>query len=62
MEKWKSLMMAGHLNCAMCSLKLDEDMEAIECCDKALKLDPNSEKGLFRRASVSARIVFQIGK
>ncbi|NXC70802.1 FKBP4 isomerase, partial [Anhinga anhinga] len=47
--KTKSLMLAAHLNLAMCHLKLKEYSQALENCDKALKLDSNNEKGLFRR-------------
>jgi len=52
-EKCNSLLLAGHLNLAMCCLKLGQDHDAMDHCDKALELDPKSEKGLFRRGSVS---------
>jgi Tfp pilus assembly protein PilF len=45
----KSLLLMGHLNLALCYLKLEEHLESRDQCDKALKLDPSSEKGLFRR-------------
>ncbi|KAK7864395.1 hypothetical protein R5R35_010986 [Gryllus longicercus] len=45
----KSLLLAGHLNLAMCYLKLDEHIEARDNCDKALDLEPTNLKGLFRR-------------
>ncbi|XP_047003938.1 peptidyl-prolyl cis-trans isomerase FKBP4-like isoform X1 [Schistocerca americana] len=45
----KSLLLAGHLNLAMCYLKLEEHFEAREQCNKALEVQPSSEKGLFRR-------------
>ncbi|KAK2147711.1 hypothetical protein LSH36_540g01046, partial [Paralvinella palmiformis] len=50
-EKCNSLLLAGHLNLAMCCLKLGQDHDAMDHCDKALELDPKSEKGLFRRGS-----------
>lgn len=50
-EKRKSLLLAGNLNLAMCCLKLNQDLEALKYCDKALELDPKNEKGLFRRAT-----------
>ena len=51
-EKRKSLVLAAHLNLAMCYLKLAEDVDACRSCDEALTLDPKSEKGLFRRGMV----------
>jgi len=45
----KSLLVVGHLNLALCHLKLQEYIETRDQCDKALKLNPDSEKGLFRR-------------
>jgi hypothetical protein len=45
----KALLLVGHLNLALCHLKLQEHIESRDQCDKALKLDPSSEKGLFRR-------------
>lgn len=45
----KSLLTVAHLNAALCHLKLQEHFEAREQCDKALELDPKSDKGLFRR-------------
>lgn len=52
----KSLLVVGHLNLALCHLKLQEFIETRDQCDKALKLNPDSEKGLFRRL-VSKRII-----
>ncbi|KAG1935030.1 peptidyl-prolyl cis-trans isomerase FKBP4 [Pimephales promelas] len=48
-EKAKALRLAAHLNLAMCYLKLQEASSALESCDKALELDTNNEKALFRR-------------
>jgi hypothetical protein len=45
----KALLLVGHLNLALCHLKLQEHVESRDQCDKALKLDPSNEKGLFRR-------------
>ncbi|ESO02599.1 hypothetical protein HELRODRAFT_185002 [Helobdella robusta] len=50
-EKRKSLLLAAHLNEALCHLKLKEDLEAFNSCNEALTLDPKNEKGLFRRAT-----------
>ncbi|XP_054854750.1 peptidyl-prolyl cis-trans isomerase FKBP4 [Eublepharis macularius] len=48
-EKARNLRLAAHLNLAMCHLKLKEYSQALENCNKALDLDGNNEKGLFRR-------------
>ncbi|ELR47986.1 Peptidyl-prolyl cis-trans isomerase FKBP4 [Bos mutus] len=48
-EKAQALRLASHLNLAMCHLKLQAFSAAIENCNKALELDSNNEKGLFRR-------------
>nr|QBH73893.1 fk506-binding protein [Nicoletia phytophila] len=45
----KTVLLAGHLNAAMCHLKLQEHVDAKEQCEKALAIDSKSEKGLFRR-------------
>lgn len=45
----KALLVVGHLNLALCYLKLQDHVEARDQCNKVLKLDPSSEKGLFRR-------------
>lgn len=45
----ESFLLAAFLNLAMCYLKLREYAKAVECCDKALGLDQDNEKGLYRR-------------
>nr|QBH73881.1 fk506-binding protein [Brunneria borealis] len=49
----KSLLLSGYLNLALCYLKLSEHVEAREHCDKALGIEPKSEKGLFRRGQAN---------
>lgn len=44
-----NLVLIAHLNAAACYLKLQEHLKARDQCDKALDIDPKSEKGLFRR-------------
>ncbi|XP_051890941.1 peptidyl-prolyl cis-trans isomerase FKBP5-like isoform X1 [Pristis pectinata] len=45
----KALVLAAHLNMAMCCLKLNEFLKAMESCDKALEIDRVNEKALYRR-------------
>ena len=44
----------GHLNKAMCYLKLENTLEAIYSCDKVLEMEEKNEKALFRKATVSS--------
>ncbi|XP_076471077.1 peptidyl-prolyl cis-trans isomerase FKBP4-like [Babylonia areolata] len=43
------LLLAAHLNMAMCYLKLHNLRKAEEACEKALEMDSNNIKALFRR-------------
>ncbi|XP_060530303.1 FK506-binding protein 59-like [Cylas formicarius] len=45
----KSLLLASHLNVALCQLKLNDNFEAKMAATKALEFDPVNEKALFRR-------------
>ncbi|XP_036374226.1 peptidyl-prolyl cis-trans isomerase FKBP4-like isoform X1 [Megalops cyprinoides] len=49
-QKARALRLAAHLNLAMCYLRMHEESQALEDCNKALELDSNNEKALFRRA------------
>lgn len=48
-EERNNLTLATHLNLALCYLKTNENLLAKEECTKALELDPQNEKALFRR-------------
>jgi len=43
------IVLATHLNLALCYLKTDQNLLARDECTKALELDPKNEKALFRR-------------
>ncbi|XP_060701571.1 peptidyl-prolyl cis-trans isomerase FKBP5-like [Hemiscyllium ocellatum] len=45
----KALVLAAHLNVAMCYLKLNKYLKAVESCDRALEIDRTNEKALYRR-------------
>lgn len=55
-DKRKALLLAAHLNLAMCHLKLSEDLDACQSCDEALALNPKNEKGLFRRGMANLNL------
>lgn len=48
------LLLAAHLNLALCNLKLGSDAAARESANRALEIDGKSEKALFRRGLVCA--------
>lgn len=50
-----AVMLANYLNVSLCHLRLKDTMEVIKACNKALELDPRSEKALFRRGQVRKR-------
>jgi Tfp pilus assembly protein PilF len=59
-KKKQNLLLSGHLNEAVCYLKLNEPLEAIKHCALALKQDPNSVKALYRRATVGPVLCVQL--
>eukprot|EP00062_Callorhinchus_milii_P016157 gi/632967164/ref/XP_007899824.1/ PREDICTED: peptidyl-prolyl cis-trans isomerase FKBP5-like [Callorhinchus milii] len=52
----RALLLPGHLNMAMCYLKLNEHLKAVESCNKALEMDGSNEKGLYRRGEARLHI------
>lgn len=48
-----SLLIAVHLNLALCYLKTNEKILAKNECIKVLELDPQNEKALFRRGQAN---------
>ena len=51
-RKRDGLMLSAYLNMAACYLKLDSNLEVVHNCEKALEMEPRSEKALYRRATV----------
>ncbi|CAF1612912.1 unnamed protein product [Rotaria magnacalcarata] len=48
-KKAQELKLSAQSNTALCYLKLNDYVECIRSCEKALELDPKNEKCLFRR-------------
>jgi len=53
LEKRRVLLVAVHLNLSLCYLKQHNYVECITSCDKAIELDPNSEKAYFRKGQAN---------
>jgi len=52
-ELRSQLQLAAHLNLALCYLKLGNNLKALDSSDRALEIEPTSDKGLYRRGQVS---------
>lgn len=50
----KQLKASIFLNIAACDIKLGELREAIEFCDKALEIEPQNQKALYRKGKALA--------
>ncbi|CAF2404217.1 unnamed protein product [Rotaria sp. Silwood2] len=48
-KKAEELKLSAQSNTALCYLKLNDYVECIQACEKALEVDPKNEKCLFRR-------------
>ena len=48
----QTLVLALSLNCALCHIKLEQWNKAIDCCEKALNIESQNEKALYRKAQV----------
>jgi len=55
-EAARSLLLAGHLNLAICYLKLGMDRRARDACDCALQLEPHNIKAFYRRGLVRYKL------
>ncbi len=51
-EKTNPSKCVAHLNAALCQLKVNLFQDAKKNCDKALEIEANNVKGLFRRGQV----------
>ena len=51
-KKKDALLLAAHLNMALCYLKQGEQVKAENSCDAALALDKDNVKAYFRRGQV----------
>ena len=59
-RKRDALMLTSYLNMAMCHLKLGNNLDVVHSCEKALEMEPCSEKALYRRATVRNNIIFTV--
>ncbi|CAF1385611.1 unnamed protein product, partial [Didymodactylos carnosus] len=50
-ERCRQLKLAAYSNIALCHLKLEQYIECIHACEKALELEAENEKCLFRRGT-----------
>ena len=52
------LVLAAHLNMALCNLKMGKHKEALESAGKALEIDGKNTKAIFRRGMVKWSLSF----
>lgn len=52
LERKNQLLLSSRLNLAICHLKLGDNLSALYASCLALELDPNNDKGLYRKGLV----------
>lgn len=52
----KALQLSANLNCCMCHFKLGNYEKMLEFADRAIKVNPNNKKAVFRRGQAYLRL------
>ena len=54
-DEMKRVLLKLYLNTALCNIKLCQSPRALSNCTKALEIDPQNVKAIFRRGQVRGR-------